>query len=71
MAFGALDGLPVRTIFSLVSPTTRAHLHLLSRLGAALHDAALKQLVIEQGGREEILAAFRRVEAGFPALKPR
>ena len=69
--FGALDGLPVRTLFSLVSPTTRAHLHLLSRLGAALHDAALKQLVIEQGGREEILAAFRRVEAGFPAPKPR
>jgi PTS system nitrogen regulatory IIA component len=69
--FDALDGLPVRTIFSLVSPTTRAHLHLLSRLSAALHDAALKQLVIEQGGREEILAAFRRVEAGFPAPKPR
>lgn len=69
--FGALDGLPVRTIFSLVSPTTRAHLHLLSRLGAALHDPALKQLVIEQGGREAILAAFRRVEAGFPAPKRR
>jgi hypothetical protein len=31
----------------------------------------LKQLVVEQGGREEILAAFRRVEAGFPAPKPR
>jgi PTS system nitrogen regulatory IIA component len=65
--FGALDGLPVRTLFSLVSPTTRAHLHLLSRLGAALHDPALKQLVIEQGGREEIVAAFQRVEAAFPA----
>jgi PTS system nitrogen regulatory IIA component len=69
--FGSLDGLPVRTLFSLVSPTTRAHLHLLSRLSAALHDAQLKQLVIEQGGREEILAAVRRVEAGFPAPKPR
>jgi PTS system nitrogen regulatory IIA component len=69
--FGALDGLPVRTLFSLVSPTTRAHLHLLSRLSAALHDSELKRLLIEQGGREEILAAFRRVEAGFPAPKPR
>jgi hypothetical protein len=27
--------------------------------------------VIEQGGRDEILAAFRRVEAGFPAAKSR
>jgi PTS system nitrogen regulatory IIA component len=69
--FGALDGLPVRTIFSLVSPTTRAHLHLLSRLSAALHDPTLKRLVIEQGGREEILGAFRRVEERFPASKPR
>jgi PTS system nitrogen regulatory IIA component len=65
--FGALDGVPVRALFALVSPTTRAHLHLLSRLSAALHDPGLKRLVIEQGGREEILAALRRVEAGFPA----
>ena len=64
--FGALDGIPARALFLLVSPTTRAHLHLLSRLGAALHDAELKRLVREQGGRDEILAAFRRVEAGFP-----
>jgi PTS system nitrogen regulatory IIA component len=65
--FGAIDGVPVRALFALVSPTIRAHLHLLSRLGAALHDGALKRLVAEQGGREEILAAFRRVEAGFAA----
>jgi PTS system nitrogen regulatory IIA component len=67
--FGALDGQPVRTLFSLVSPTTRAHLHLLARLGAALHDAALKRVVVEQRGREEILEAFRRVEATFPAVR--
>jgi len=64
--FGSLDGIPARALFLLVSPTTRAHLHLLSRLGAALHDPDLKRLVREQGGRDEILAAFRRVEAGFP-----
>lgn len=67
--FGALDGVPVRALFAIVSPTTRAHLHLLSRLGAALHDPELKRLVVEQGGREEILAAFRRVEARFPAAR--
>ena len=30
--FGALDGKPVHALFSLISPTVRAHLHLLSRL---------------------------------------
>ena len=64
--FGSLDGTPVQALFLLVSPTTRAHLHLLSRLSAALHDRELKRLVGEQGSRDEILSAFRRVEATFP-----
>jgi PTS system nitrogen regulatory IIA component len=64
--FGSLDGMPVRALFLLVSPTTRAHLHLLSRLSAALHDPKLKRLVSEQGSRDEILSAFQRVEATFP-----
>jgi PTS system nitrogen regulatory IIA component len=64
--FGSLDGMPVRALFLLVSPTTRAHLHMLSRLSAALHDPKLKRLVGAQGSRDEILAAFRRVEAAFP-----
>ena len=34
--FGALDGQPVTTLFTLISPTVRAHLYLLSRLGFAL-----------------------------------
>src|SRR4030095_157380 len=65
--FGSLDGLPVRALFLLVSPTTRTHLPLLSRLSAALHDPELKRQIIEQGGRNEILSAFQRVEATFPS----
>ena len=61
------ERLPVRALFLLVSPTTRTHLHLLSRLSAALHDRALKRVIAEQGGRDEILSAFRRVEANFPS----
>ena len=30
--FDAIDGQPVHALFSLISPTVRAHLHLLSRL---------------------------------------
>jgi PTS system nitrogen regulatory IIA component len=61
--FGALDGKPVHVLFSLVSPTVRAHLRLLSRLSFALHDAAFKKAVLGQASREEILGAARRVEA--------
>src|SRR5947209_9750516 len=36
--FGALDGKPVYALFSLISPSPRVHLHLLSRLAFALRD---------------------------------
>jgi len=60
--FGALDGRPVATLFTLISPTVRAHLHLFSRLGFALRDAAFKASVLRQASREEILEALKRAE---------
>jgi len=68
--FGALDGMPVRALFLLVTPTIRTHLHLLSRLSAALHDPELNRLVREQGSRDEILAAFERAQAAFSIHTP-
>jgi PTS system nitrogen regulatory IIA component len=67
--FGALDGRPVHVLFSIISPTNRAHLQLLSRLSFALHDAPLREAVTREAAREEILREFRRVEArmGVPA----
>jgi len=62
--FGALDGRPVNALFTLTSPTVRAHLHLLSRLSFALRDAAFKDAVVRQAPREEILAAAERCERG-------
>jgi PTS system nitrogen regulatory IIA component len=61
--FGALDGKPVHVLFSLVSPTVRAHLRLLSRLSFALHDPGFKKAVLRQAARDEILAEARRLEA--------
>lgn len=61
--FAALDGKPVHALFTLISPTVRAHLWMLSRLSFALHDAEFKKLVATQGAREEILAATARIEA--------
>jgi PTS system nitrogen regulatory IIA component len=65
--FGALDGKPVHALFSLVSPTVRAHLRLLSRLSFALHDPGFKDAVARQAARTEILDEIRRVEAVLDA----
>jgi PTS system nitrogen regulatory IIA component len=65
--FGALDGKPVHVLFSIISPTNRSHLQLLSRLSFALHDAQLRETVVRRATREEILNEVRRVEAGMGA----
>jgi PTS system nitrogen regulatory IIA component len=60
--FGALDGQPVSALFTLISPSVRAHLHLLSRLAFALRDAAFKTVIQRQGLRDEIIKEARRIE---------
>jgi PTS system nitrogen regulatory IIA component len=60
--FGALDGQPVTTLFTLISPTVRAHLHLLSRLMFTLRNPDFKNAVLRQGSRDEILEALRHAE---------
>ena len=62
--FGALDGRPVDTLFTLISPTVRAHLHLLSRLSFALRNRRFQEAVAGQAAREEILAAAEEAERG-------
>jgi PTS system nitrogen regulatory IIA component len=63
--FGALDGKPVHALFSLICPTVRAHLALLSRLAFALHDERFKRVIAERGPADEVLAEARRVEHGL------
>lgn len=65
--FGALDGQPVTTLFTLVSPTVRAHLHLLSRLAFALRHPRFKAAVQGQASRDEIFDALREAEAAVKA----
>src|SRR6266478_7594762 len=68
--FGAIDGQPVTTLFTLISPTVRAHLHLLSRLGYALRDPDFKKAILGQASRDEILEALRRVEISMANTSP-
>jgi nitrogen PTS system EIIA component len=63
--FGALDGKPVHALFALISPTMRAHLHLLSRLAFALRDRELKSLLELQASREDLVGALRRISASL------
>ena len=68
--FGALDGQPVNTLFTLISPTVRAHLHLLSRLAFVLRDTRFSAAVREQAPPHEIHGALRAAEAAVVAARP-
>jgi PTS system nitrogen regulatory IIA component len=59
--FGALDGQRVHTLFTFISPTVKAHLHLLSRLAFALRNSEFKKLIVQQAGRDEIMAVARKI----------
>jgi nitrogen PTS system EIIA component len=43
--FDAVDGKKVATIFTMISPTARVHLHLLARLSYLLQDDGLRALI--------------------------
>lgn len=63
--FGALDGKPVHALFTLISPTVRTHLHLISRLAFALRDSDFSAAVLRHASQEDILQQMHRVEAGL------
>jgi len=60
--FGSLDGQPVSVLFTVISPTVRAHLHMLSRLAFMLRDPAFRAALAKQASREQLIAAAQRVE---------
>lgn len=63
--FEAIDSLPVRVLFTIISPTIRVHLHLLSRLGFILHDAECKAAVLGEAPPDELLKQIRRAEGAI------
>ncbi len=62
LEFGAMDGKPVHALFTLVSPTVRAHLQLLSRLSFALQNPGFKSVISNPGTRDVILGEARRID---------
>ncbi len=64
--FEALDGKPVHTLFTMVSPSVRVHLHLLAVLATALRDVDLLAAVAARAPEPELVEALARVEASLP-----
>lgn len=63
--FKALDGRPVQILLTLLSPSVRFHLHLLSLLGFVLKDPGFRRALGEQAGREQLFSALTRAEAAL------
>lgn len=62
--FDAIDGKPVQVLFTLVTPTVRAHLRLLSRLAFLLRERRFRDAVKSVAGRDRILELAREIETG-------
>ena len=60
--FEAIDRKPVHTLFTIVSPTIRAHLKLLSSLAFALRDPDFTATIGKQALRDEIFSAAGKID---------
>jgi len=60
--YGAMDGKPVDTLFTLLSPHVTGHLHLLSRLGQVLRHEPFREALRRRALREELLEQLRVAE---------
>ena len=60
--FHAVDGKPVNILFTLISPTVKIHLHLLSRLGFILRNPDVKAALGRQAPADELLTLLASAE---------
>jgi len=65
--FDALDGQPVTTLFTMLSPTVRAHLHTLARLSHALQRPEFAEVISRRASCDEILAACETIDHSLPS----
>jgi PTS system nitrogen regulatory IIA component len=69
IACQAPDDMPVRILFSVISPTVAAHVQLLARLSRALHDPGFRKSIVGTKPRAVILREARRVEKAEQAAE--
>ena len=63
--FGSPDGLPVKILICLVSPSIPLHTHMLGRVAALLKDPGFLSALERHGTTAEILNEARRAEAAL------
>jgi PTS system nitrogen regulatory IIA component len=68
--FVAVDGLPVHTLFAIVSPTVKSHLQVLSRLAFGLRHPGFAEVLGRRGAADEILTAALSVDQSVLSPKP-
>ena len=66
--FKALDGKPVFIVFTILSPSVKKHLGILSRLAFCLQNAKLQEYLHRKAPREQILAEIRVLESGISTV---
>jgi nitrogen PTS system EIIA component len=64
---GSGDGGAIGALFVLVSPSVRAHLHLVSRLGFVLCDLPFRKAVVRRDAPGVLVAAAERLERSLGA----
>ena len=60
--FGAVDQLPVHTLFLAVTPTIKTHLVILSRLGTVLQDRTVRLAITGREAADRILTVIEQAE---------
>ena len=68
--FDAVDGQPVHTLFTIVCPAIKSHLHLLSRLAYALRHPDFAATIRQRAPQAAILAAAVAVDHGSASAAP-
>jgi PTS system nitrogen regulatory IIA component len=61
--FGSIDHQPVYAVFLTITPTTRSHLHILSRLSYVLQDPEMRGALARRAPDTQILSVIERIEA--------
>jgi PTS system nitrogen regulatory IIA component len=61
--FGSIDGKPVHAVFLTITPTTRSHLQILSRLGYVLQDPEVRGALSDRASGQAILSAIEQAES--------
>jgi len=68
LPWGALDGIPVRTLFFLFASNDKRHLALLAKLAHCLASADMQSILSAQPRKQALLEEIKRIESNIRAI---